>query len=91
MSVEEESEVGSVGSMPPLISRSEVEAYDESSEESSPGKIIDKISEKALDKGHETKQDEFNDVFNVRIIEWSNDFSISSKITSNRRETCLVK
>ena len=91
MSVEEESEVGSVGSMPPLILRSEVEAYDESSEESSPGKNIDKISEKALDKGHETKQDEFNVVFNVRIIEWSNDFSISSKIASNRRDTCLVK
>ena len=91
MSVEEESEVGSVGSMPPLILRSEVEAYDESSEESSPGKNIDKISEKALDKGHDAKQNEFNDVFNVWVIEWSDDFSIRSKITSMRRETSLVK
>ena len=91
MSVEEESEVGSVGSMPPLTIRSEVEACDESSEESSPGKNIDKISEKALDKGHEAKQNEFNDLFNMWIFEWSDDFSIRSKIKSMRRETSLVK
>ena len=91
MSVEEENEVNSVGSMPPLTVRSNVEALDESSNVSTSGKNIDKISEETHDKGHEGERKQFNDVFDVWICEWTDDFSVDSKIRSMRRKTSLVK
>ena len=88
MSVEEENEVNSVGSMPPLTVRS---AFDESSNVSTSGKNIDKISEETQVKGHEGERKQFNDVFDVWICEWTDDFSVDSKIRSMRRKTSLVK
>ena len=88
MSVEEENEVNSVGSMPPLTVRS---ALDESSNVSTSGINIDKISEETQVKGHEDERKQFNDVFDVWICEWTDDFSVDSKIRSMRRKTSLVK
>ena len=87
MSVEEENEVDSVGSMPPLIVRSKVEASGKSSGESRSSKNIDRISEDARDKGREAERRGFNDVLDMWIFEWSDDFAVNPKIKSVRRET----
>ena len=91
MSLEEENEVDSVGSMPPLTVQSKVEASDQSSGELRASQNIEKKLEGDHDEGRGAKWRGLDPILDMWIVEWSDDLTPYTKNDSHRRETHRVE